>query len=106
MEQINAFSQYEIEVNQFNGKKIDIEEVIGEPIKVYDYRIGPSKYANSGKGNGLCLTMQIQFEGKERIIFTGSVILQEQITKAREAGIKFPFSTTIVQLKPKGFKFT
>lgn len=106
MNQINAFSQFEIITSQLSGKKIEIEEVLNEKITVHDYRIGPSKYANNGRGNGLCLTIQIKHENKERVIFTGSVILQEQITKAKEAGMNFPFSTTIIQLKPKGFKFT
>lgn len=106
MEQINAFNQYNIQTSQLIGKKIEIEEVIGQAIIVSDYRISPSKYANNGRGNGMCLSIQIKHEGVDRVIFTGSIILQEQITKAIEQGIKFPFSTTIIQLKPKGFKFT
>lgn len=106
MEQINAFSQYDVQTSQLTGKKIELEEVLNQNITVSDYRINPSKYANNGRGNGMCLSLQIKHEGVDRVVFTGSVILQEQITKAKEQGIKFPFTTTIVQLKPKGYKFT
>lgn len=106
MNQINTFSQYNVTTSQLIGKKIEIEDVIDQQIIVSDYRIGPSKYAGNGRGNGMCLSIQVEHEGLDRVIFTGSVILQEQITKAKEAGMKFPFSTTIIKIKPKGFRFT
>ncbi len=100
---MNAFSQLNIKIEKrFTGKKIEIEEVLGIQLEVLDFKIEPSKF---DKGNGKLLTLQINFEDVKRVIFTGSVILQDQCLKAKELN-GFPFSTTIIKLKPKGFQFT
>lgn len=97
------FSDFNIQLEQFTGKKIEIDEVVGKEIQVLDFKIEPSKYAD--KGNGMRLTLSIRYEDKERVIFTGSVILREQCEKVRAMN-GLPFKTTIVALKPRGFKFT
>lgn len=97
------FSDFGIRVDRFVGKKIEMDDVVGIPIEVLDFKIEPSKY--TGKGNGKRLTLRVVHEGKERVIFTGSVILQELCLKIREID-GFPFMTTIEALKPKGYKFT
>ncbi|AIM37413.1 hypothetical protein KO02_12475 [Sphingobacterium sp. ML3W] len=96
------FSDFNIQINRFEGKKIEMDDVIDQDIQILDYKIEPSKYPE--KGNGLRLTLQIKFEGKNRIIFTSSVILQEQCIKVRAVD-GFPFTAKIISLKPKGFKF-
>lgn len=100
---MNNFSDFNIKLDQFTGKKIDIDDVVGNEIEVLDFKIEPSKYAD--KANAQRLTLSIRFEEKERIIFTGSVILREQCEKVK-AMDGFPFRATIVALKPRGFKFT
>lgn len=66
-----------------------------------DFKIIPSKYPD--KGNGKCLFMQVTFEDKMRVVFTGSVILQDMIQRVDKS--QFPFETTIVD-KNKHYKFT
>lgn len=102
---MKSFSDLGIPTSNFSGKKIEIEEVIDCDITVTAFKIGPSKYPDSRRGNGLCLTLQIIHEGEERIVFTGSTILQDQVSKA-SAMDGIPFTTTIITLKPKGYKFT
>ncbi|SMG35700.1 hypothetical protein [Sphingobacterium psychroaquaticum] len=96
------FSDFNIKVDNFTGKKIEIDEVVGNMIEVLDYKLEPSKFKD--KGNGMRLTLSIRFEEKERVIFTGSVILQEQCEKVRDID-GFPFAATITALKPRGYKF-
>lgn len=86
----------------FRGDKIDIYNVLNREIIVNAYKIEPSKYPE--KGNGKRLTLQITHEEKEHVIFTGSVILQDLITKVTKDDL--PFTTTIIKLNPKGYKFT
>ncbi len=96
------FSDLNIVTDRFTGKKIEMDEILDTAIEVLDYKIEPSKY--SDKGNGMRLTLQIRHQEKERVIFTGSKILQEQCEKVQQIG-GFPFRGKIVALKPKGFKF-
>ncbi len=103
MQQLKSFSDFNIRTERFNGKKIPIEDVLGVEIELLDYRIEPSK-KYSEKGNGMLLTLQIRHQGKERVIFTGSTILQEQCLKLKEIG-EFRCMATIIELKPRGFKF-
>ena len=82
------------------GKSIEVEELFDKEIIVHFYKIGPSKYPE--KGNGKCLTIQIEFEGKKRILFTGSGVLMEQIEQVDES--RFPLTTTIKRVE-KRFEF-
>lgn len=102
MNKVKSFSDFKIETNRFTGKSIEIDELIDNEILIMAYKIGPSKYP--GKGNDLLLTLQIKYEDVERVLFTGSVILQEQCIQVTETG-EFPFKAKIIKLKPKGFKF-
>jgi len=104
MNQIKSFSDFNLQAKaRFNGKKIPIEELVGNLITVKGYKIEPSiRYKE--KGNGMMLTLQIEYNETERILFTGSVILQEQCLDVEKIG-GFPFTATIMALKPRGFKF-
>ncbi|CAG5001782.1 hypothetical protein DYBT9275_02740 [Dyadobacter sp. CECT 9275] len=73
------------------GEKIDIYQVLNKEIEVHRYRIENSKYPE--KGNGKRLDMEIVFDGRKRVVFSGSVILQEIIKKIPLAS--FPFRTVI-----------
>lgn len=96
------FSDLNIQTERFTGKKIEMDEVVDKVIEVLDFKIDKSKY--SDKGNGKVMTISIRHEDKERIIFTGSVILQEQCLKVKEMG-EFPFKATIEAMKPRGYRF-
>lgn len=81
----------EVEVTHFAGKSIRVEEILNVPIKVYAFKIEPSKK----KANSDYLTLQIEIDERKRVIFTGATILIQTIKKVPTD--KFPFTTTIVK---------
>jgi hypothetical protein len=90
-----------IETNEaFVGKKIDVEEIFNMLIKVIAYKIEDSKYKE--KGNGKRLFMQIEIDNVKRVVFTGSVNLQQIIQQVKKED--FPFEAKIVK-DDKRFKF-
>ena len=89
-------------IETYVGQRIEILDVVDQEIIISKFKIEPSKYTD--RGNGKCLVLQIKHENADRVIFTGSVILQETIQKVNPDD--FPFKTTIIKLKPRGFKFT
>lgn len=76
-----------------DGDKIDMYQVLNKEIEVHRFRIQKSKYPE--KGNGQRLEMEIVIDGRKRVLFSGSVILQEVIERIPEDA--FPFKTTIVK---------
>jgi hypothetical protein len=58
---------------------------------VIAFKIEDSKFENKGK----CLTLQIEYDNSKRIVFTGSVVLMQQIEQVPKD--KFPFKATIVK---------
>ncbi len=84
-------------VKQFSkpmsGDKIEIERVLNRRIIILDYRIEPSKYPDHG--NGKRLVLQIDVDNSTRIIFAGSVSLQDAILQIPRE--KLPFSATIIK---------
>ncbi|WP_264522160.1 hypothetical protein [Flavobacterium sp. N1994] len=97
----NNFKDFGItpEVNYFTGKSISIDEILNINIKVFSFKIEPSKK----KANSDYLTLQIEHEDKKRVIFTGASILIQTIKKIPLE--KFPFNTTIVK-KNEYLEFT
>jgi hypothetical protein len=87
-----VFSEFDIKPNvkTFVGEKIKVKNIINVQIKVIDFKIEPSKQK---PGTDL-LTVQIEWKGDQRIFFTGSTILMDQIQRVPKA--KFPFTTTII----------
>ena len=87
---MQKFSEFADE-HPMAGKKIPLAEVLNREIVVKAYRIGPSK-KNPGTN---CLTLEIEMEGEERVIFTGSTVLAQQAEKYKE---HFPFVATIKKI--------
>lgn len=89
---MNQFKDFNItpKLKNFVGDKIPIKRLFNVPIKVFDYKIEPSRK----KENTNLLTIQIEKKKEMRIVFTGSTILMQQIEKV--AKDKFPFETTII----------
>ena len=81
------FSEFADEA-PFCGKKVRIDDVLNKPIVVKNFRITPSKF------HGECVSMQIEYNGKERVIFTGSVTLANQCRRYED---KMPYLTTIIK---------
>lgn len=75
----------------FVGDKIKIDRVLNREITISRFKIEPSKYPE--KGNGMRLVMQVKIGTEDKIIFTGSTVLQEMIQEIPKD--KFPVVTTI-----------
>ncbi|ATL45445.1 hypothetical protein CQS02_20135 [Elizabethkingia miricola] len=85
------FSDFNIKPkeNTFTGKKIDIDDILNIEIIINKYQIKDS----TKKSNTKYLTLQIEIDNIQRIVFTGSKNLIDLISQVPED--KFPFSTTI-----------
>jgi hypothetical protein len=83
------------------GEKIKINKILNREISVNNFKIECSKFE---KGTGKCLHIQIVIDGEERIVFTGSGSLIEQIEMVPKD--KFPFKTIIVRQMNDRFEFT
>ena len=73
------------------GDKVSIQDLLNKEITVKGYRISDSTKRIGTK----CLMLQIDFDGEERVCFTGSSVLLEQIQKYSD---HIPFETTIKQI--------
>ena len=71
-----------------NGNKIKIKEIIGKEITVIGYKINPSKYGD----NKMVLKLGFQLCSENRVLFTGSKVLIEQIEKYKD---EIPFIAKI-----------
>ena len=100
---MNEFKNFNIkpETKSFEGDKIKIYQVLDRLITVLIFKIENSKYTE--KGNGKCLYIQIEHDGKKRVVFTGSGILMDMIQKVPKES--FPFTTTIKE-ENKMLQFT
>ena len=76
-----------------------MEDILDQEIKVLYFKIGPSE---KRPGTDM-LTLQIEFDGKKRVIFTGSKRLIETMNSTDDS--HFPF-TTIIKKEYKSFIFT
>jgi hypothetical protein len=73
-----------------------IEHERNREIVVHHFKLEDSKVkAFQEKGTGKCLHLQISFDNRKHVVFTGSTGLIEVIQKIPETG--FPFTTTIVE---------
>jgi hypothetical protein len=98
----NNFKDFNIKPasSKFIGDKISIAKIFNTEIKVVEYKIEDS----TKKENSKCLTIQIKKQGVNRIIFTGSLTLMDQIKRVPKD--KFPFITKIVMGDNDRFEFT
>lgn len=89
------------ESKSLEGEKIKITKVFNLPVTVQAFKIETSKFE---KGTGKCLHLQIELDGQQRVVFTGSANLMEQIEQVPME--KFPFQTIIVRQHNDRFEFT
>jgi hypothetical protein len=88
---MRKFSEFNIQPNitSFVGEKIQVQKLFNLPITVIDFKIEPSKQ----KKDTQLLTLQIQKGSEKRIVFTGSIVLIDQIKRVPKN--EFPFETVI-----------
>lgn len=96
---MKAFSELGVKSKNLTGDKIEIVDILDKQITVLDYRVKDSKYSR----DGMCTTLQIEFEGQKRVIFTGSGVLLADIENLPKKA--FPFTTTIVKIPFKERQF-
>ena len=87
------------EIQSFVGDKIKMDRILNRVITVLAYRIENSKYEGKGKR----LDLQIKIGDITHVVFTGSVVLMDQIQKVPKDS--FPFETTVVKENER-FEFT
>ncbi len=89
------FSELNIKpkTDRFVGEKIRMMRILNQEIIVHRFKINKSKFENTNSGK--CLQLQIEFEGKKYVLFTGSKILTEMIEQVPED--ELPFKTKITK---------
>jgi hypothetical protein len=87
-----SFSDFNIKpkTKGFIGPSIEVEDILRQEIIVHDYKIGPSKFPEKYE---FCLQLQISYEDKKRVIFSGSKTLIEMIEQVPKED--FPFKTIV-----------
>ncbi len=88
---MKKFADFAKPNNAMTGDKIKIDKVLDKEIVVKSYKIGESKY----KEDKDLLTLQIELSNEERVIFTSSSVLINQI---KEYESEMPFIATIKQI--------
>lgn len=91
-EKIARFSDFAEEDINLSGEKMQMQDVFGKEITIKAYRLMESKVA-VGK---TCMQLQFELDGKERVVFTTSVVLQRQIKKYDS---HLPFKTIIKNMR-------
>lgn len=97
---MNKFSDFSKEGTSMLGDKIKIDEILGKEITITGFKISDSKYQNSSSKK--LLTLQISYDEINKIVFTGSKVLMEQVEKYEE---EIPFTTKIERVN-KFYTFT
>ena len=87
------FSDFADGIVPLDGPKIKIEDVVNKEILVTGCKLRKSRYGSETAPE--CLTLQFEVDGQRHIIFTGSVILIEQMQKYQG---EMPFLTVIKKI--------
>ena len=76
---MQRFSEFSEEEN-FDGDKISISDILNKEVTVLRFRVGDSKKREGTK----YITIQVEVDGKHRVVFTGSEVLYNQLMKYQE----------------------
>jgi len=86
---MERFHEFAEESGPLSGDKIRIDDVLNKELVITGYKIKESKYPKSGPK---CLMLQVILDDRKHVLFTGSVVLLEQIEKYQN---HLPFLATI-----------
>jgi len=89
--QCHTFADFARDKLPMPGDKKRLDEILNKEILVVDFRITDSKKRPDGK----CLQIQFLMDGAVYVVFTGSVVLIDQMQSARD---KLPFRGTVVKI--------
>lgn len=87
------FSDFAEEPAALEGDKVPIDSILNKELIVNGFRIGKTKYCHGGSNQ--CLTLEVVIDGLKHVVFSGSGVLIEQMTKYGE---NIPFIATIVKI--------
>ena len=97
---MKRFSDFATVNTTITGDKIKIEDVLGKEIEVIGYKMNESKYKK--KDNDKVLTLQFRLNGEDKILFTGSNVLMDQVETYKD---ELPFLAKIEKVN-KFYTFT
>ena len=75
---VHKFSEFASEDGPLEGKKRKIHDILNLEIIVIDFKVKPSKYPDKCKNY---TTIQFELNGEKFVVFTGSVVLLQQLKK-------------------------
>ena len=87
---MKRFSDFATKTNVMAGDKIKIDEILDKEIEIIGYKVSDSKFQKLN--NDKVLTLQFKLDGVDRILFTGSRVLLEQVEKYKD---EIPFTAKI-----------
>ena len=93
MEKHKRFSDFAQDALPLDGPKLKIEDVLNKEVLITGFMVRRSKYVRGEADE--CLTLQFEIDGSRYILFSGSKILTDQITKYQA---EILFLTTIKKI--------
>ena len=87
-----SFSDFAEEPEHLEGNKIRIDEILNKQLTVINFRVSESKFSKNN--NGKYITIQVEIENQNKVIFTGSAILTKQCEKYKN---HMPFNAQIIR---------
>ncbi len=90
------FSEFAGHEGPLEGKKVRIDEVLNIELLLLAFRMKESKYQRTSAKD--CLTIQFEYPdrpGEKHVIFTGSTVLIDQLTKYED---RLPFLATVKKI--------
>ena len=91
--QPKRFSDFAEEQAPLDGAKMKIDSIINKEIFVTAFKVRSSKFRADGSSR--CLTLQFIMDNQKYVLFSGSLILIEQMEKY---GSETPFVATIKKI--------
>lgn len=85
------FSDFADESKAFDGDKKKLDDILNQEILILDFKVKDSKQCIGSK----YLTIQFKIDDKTFIVFTGSMVLINQLEKYKD---NLPFYTVIKRI--------
>ena len=87
-ERFSAFAKSKLPMP---GNKKFLDQILNREIFIVDFRVMESKHRDNSK----CLQIQFLLDDEVCVAFTGSVVLLDQITSAKD---RLPFAATLIKI--------
>ena len=87
----------DMSTQMFDGERIDMEDVLGEPIVIRDMATRPSSFSD-----GDYAILQIEMGGELRVALTGSKVLVKQVSEKAD---RMPFRCKVIEQQSTKSKY-